>query len=198
MPGSTSTPSTPPVCGEPTTLATREVYRNNWMVVTESDLQRPDGSPGLYGVVHKPTGVVVVAWRESEADPAGEVLMVEQYRYALGRRCWEFVAGTAPDLAEQEPAELAQRELREETGYRAADVHHMGWIDVAPGFVEQIQHVFLMQNLTAGKAEQEDTEADIRWRWWPVAELKTAFRYSRITDAQALAAWALVEPHLEF
>lgn len=198
MPGSTPTPSTSPVFGKPTTLATREVYHNNWMVVTESDLQRADGSPGLYGVVHKPTGVVVVAWRASESDPAGEVLMVEQYHYALGRRCWEFVAGTAPNLVEQQPADLAKRELREETGYRASEIHEVGWIDVAPGFVDQIQHVFLVRDITEGEAEREETEADIRWRWWPVAEVKAAVRSSRITDAQALAAWALVEPHLEF
>ena len=145
------------------------------MVVTESDLRQADGSPGIYGVVHKPSGVVVVAWRPSQCHKEGEVLMVEQYRYALQRRSWEFIAGTAPHRAEQNPNDLVQRELREETGYRAATVTKVGCIDVAPGFVDQVQHVFLMRDLTPGSPEREDTEADIVCRWWPLPKQKSLY-----------------------
>jgi len=59
--------------------------------------------------------------------------LVEQFRYPLGARRWEFPQGTAPDLADAEPTELAKRELREETGLRATSFEVLGQLDTAPG-----------------------------------------------------------------
>ena len=94
------------------TTSSREVYANPWMSVREDAIRRPDGSPGVYGVVDKPHYALVIPL---EAD---RVQLVEQYRYPLGLRRWEFPQGTAPDRAELPAAELAARELREETGLR--------------------------------------------------------------------------------
>ena len=65
-------------------IASREVYRNDWMIVREDDIRRPDGSSGIYGVIDKPAYALVIA-------TDGERLrLVEQFRYPLGRRRWEF------------------------------------------------------------------------------------------------------------
>ena len=101
-------------------------------------------------------------------------------------------------MYKRQPNDLAQRELREETGYRAATVTKVGCIDVAPGFVDQVQHVFLMRDLTPGSPEREDTEADIVCRWWPLPKLKKSISAGLINDAQTLAAWSLVQLHVEF
>ena len=84
-----------------TRIASREVYRNDWMIVREDDIRRPDGSPGIYGVVDKPDYALVIA------VDGERVRLVEQFRYPLGERRWEFPQGTAPAPAELEPAELA-------------------------------------------------------------------------------------------
>lgn len=185
------------VPGAPEILSTTEVYRNNWMVVTESHIRRTGAGDGIYGVVHKPRAVVVVAYRPpSEAEPSGSILLVEQYRFALKRRSWEFVAGTAPGLTTQAPTELARRELKEETGYRADCLKHVGAIEVAPGFCDQVQDVFVATDLVAGETEREVTEEDLIARWWPVDSFRAAVGEGKICDAQTLAAWALVERHL--
>ncbi len=80
------------------------------MTVREDAIRRADGSAGIYGVVDKPNYALVIA------QDGDRFQLVEQYRYPIGLRRWEFPQGTAPDLADPEPEELAARELREETG----------------------------------------------------------------------------------
>src|ERR1700743_2397675 len=94
-------------------LRSRQVYANRWMTAREDEVGRPDGTPGIYGVIAKPQYALVIASR------GDELALVEQFRYPIGARSWEFPAGTAPDRADCDPAELAVRELREETGLRA-------------------------------------------------------------------------------
>ena len=101
-------------------IASREVYRNDWMTVREDEVRRPDGSRGIYSVIDKPTYALIIA-RDGE-----RFRLVEQFRYPLGLRRWEFPQGTAPGRAHLEPAELAHRELREETGLRADSMIRSG------------------------------------------------------------------------
>ncbi|WP_262401875.1 hypothetical protein [Actinomadura sp. CNU-125] len=94
-------------------IASRVVYENPWMVVREDEVERLDGSRGIYGVIDKPDFVLVIP----EED--GGFHMVEEFRYPIGRRTWNFPQGAAPGRAVVEPTELARRELAEETGFTA-------------------------------------------------------------------------------
>ncbi|PRC51788.1 ADP-ribose pyrophosphatase, partial [Mycobacterium sp. ITM-2017-0098] len=76
--------------------------------------------------------------------------LVEQFRYPLGLRRWEFPQGTAPGRAELAAAELAARELREETGLIAAEMTEIGLLDVAPGMSSQRGRIFLATGVTEG------------------------------------------------
>lgn len=174
------------------TRASRQVYANPWMTVREDAVRRPDGRDGLYGVVDKPDYALVVALDDS-ADQ--RLAMVEQYRYPLGLRRWEFPQGTAPDRATMAPAELAARELREETGLRAGTWTSLGLLDVAPGLSSQRGRAYLATDLTVGAPEREDTEADMRFAWVPRSEFEARVRAGEITDAQTLAAYALLLLH---
>jgi 8-oxo-dGDP phosphatase len=170
----------------PVTTTSREIYANPWMSLREDTFRRPDGSDGLYGVIDKPDYALVIAL---EGD---RLAMVEQYRYPIGLRRWEFVQGTAPDRAEMPAEELAPRELREETGLTAATWTYLGLLDVAPGVSSQRGRAYLATDLTAGAPEREDTEADMRFAWVPRAEFEDRVRAGDITDAQTLAAYALL------
>ena len=172
------------------TRSTRQVYANPWMTVREDAIRRADGSDGIYGVVDKPTYALVVA-----VDDAGRLALVEQYRYPLRMRRWEFPQGTAPDRAEQPVDELAARELREETGLRASWWKELGTLDVAPGVSSQRGRVFLATGVTQGEPEREDTEADMRSGWFGRAELEDMIRTGTVTDAQSIAAYGLLLLH---
>jgi ADP-ribose pyrophosphatase len=68
----------------------------------------------------------------------GHVLLVEQYRVPLGRRCLELPAGLIGDDHDGDTAlDAARRELEEETGYRAAHVEDLGYFHSSPGMVTE-------------------------------------------------------------
>ncbi|KMO80267.1 ADP-ribose pyrophosphatase [Mycolicibacterium chubuense] len=167
-------------------LASRQVYQNNWLTIREDDIRRPDGSSGIYAVVDKPTYALVIP-RDGD-----RFHLVEQFRYPLGLRRWEFPQGTAPDRADLEPAALAARELREETGLTAASLVELGMLDVAPGMSSQRGRVFLATGIVEGPHDREHEEQDMRSAWFERAEIEQMMRDGVITDAQSMAAWTLL------
>lgn len=166
------------------------MYRNNWMTLREDDIRRPDGSPGIYAVVDKPDYALVIA-----RDAQDRFRLVEQFRYPLGMRRWEFPQGTAPGRADLDPAELAARELREETGLIAETMTEIGLLDVAPGMSSQRGRVFLATGITEGAHDREPEEQDMTSAWFDRAEIEQMMTDGAITDAQSLAAWTLLQLH---
>src|SRR6516165_638814 len=166
-------------------LASREIYRNPWLVLREDDIRRPDGSSGIYSVVDKQTYALVMPY------DGNRFRLVEQFRYPLGARRWEFPQGTAPDLADVEPSELAERELREETGLRASSFEALGQLDTAPGMTSQRGWVFLATGISEGEADREHEEQDMRSAWFPREEVEQMMRSGLIADAQSIAAYGL-------
>lgn len=155
------------------------------MTLREDEIRRPDGSTGVYAVVDKPTYALVIP------QDGDRFHLVEQFRYPLGLRRWEFPQGTAPEQEHLEAGELAARELREETGLRAESMAVLGQLDVAPGMSSQRGWVFVATGLTEGEHEREHEEQDMHSEWFSRAELERMIRDGEITDAQSLAAWAL-------
>jgi 8-oxo-dGTP pyrophosphatase MutT (NUDIX family) len=170
-------------------IASREVYRNPWMIVREDDVRRQDGSAGIYGVIVKPTYALVIA-RDGD-----RFRLVEQFRYPIGLRRWEFPQGTAPgtlDGKEPPPSDLAARELREETGLRATSMVILGQLDVAPGMSSQRGWVFLATGITEGDHDREPEEQDMHSAWFTGEQIERMIIDGIITDAQTIAAWTLL------
>ncbi len=167
-------------------VASREVYRNNWLTLREDDIRRPDGSPGIYSVIDKPSYALVIP-RDGD-----RFHLVEQFRYPLGMRRWEFPQGTLPGQEDSDPIELAHRELREETGLRAGSMRLLGTLDVAPGMSSQRGRVFLATDITEGEHDREHEEQDMHSEWFSRAQLERMICDGDITDAQSVAAWTLL------
>jgi 8-oxo-dGTP pyrophosphatase MutT (NUDIX family) len=168
------------------TVASREVYRNSWLTLREDAIRRPDGSDGIYSVIDKPPYALVIA---ADGD---RVHLVEQFRYPLGARRWEFPQGTAPGQQHLDPPDLAVRELREETGLRAETMTVLGHLDVAPGMSSQRGWVFLATGVTQGAHEREHEEQDMHSAWFRRDEVERMIRSGEIADAQSIAAWTLL------
>lgn len=166
-------------------VASREVYRNAWLVLREDEIRRPDGSRGIYSVVDKPTYALVMPY------DGHRFRLVEQYRYPVGARRWEFPQGTGPDRAELEPFELAERELREETGLRATSLEALGQVDVVAGLLSQRGWVFLASGITEGDTDREPEEQDMHSEWFWRHDVEQMIRAGVIVDSQSIAAYGL-------
>ncbi|MEU4155299.1 NUDIX hydrolase [Actinoplanes sp. NPDC026670] len=163
----------------------RVVYQNPWMTVREDEVRRPDGSPGIYGVVEKPDfALVLPRWEHG-------FWLVEQFRYPVGRRAWEFPQGSWGAGGEGDQAALARRELAEETGLRADRMIHLGHLYEAYGYCTQGFDVYLATGLAEGEPDREATEQDMIHRAFTDDEVTAMIRSGEIVDAPSLAALTL-------
>ncbi|HSL00628.1 MAG TPA: NUDIX domain-containing protein [Rubrobacteraceae bacterium] len=164
------------------TLSSKEVYDNPWITVREDRVVRPDGEPGIYGVVHyKNIAVGILAVEDDH------VYLVGQYRYPLGRYSWEIPEGGCPQG--EEPLRAAQRELREETGLQAARWRMLGEAYLSNSVADEHAVWFLATGLVTGEWEPEGTER-LRVRRVPLGEALNMALEGEITDALSLLALA--------
>lgn len=161
------------------------VYDNPWMQVREDRFERANGSTGTYGVVDKQDFAIVVA----END--GKFLLVEQFRYPVGRRSWEFPMGGWPPGKSGTPVELAQAELREETGFTAGSWRRIGHLHEAPGFCSQGFDIFHATDLTPGEHAREDSEVDMVQGEFTEGRLRSMIMDGTIIDGTTVAAYGL-------
>lgn len=166
-------------------VTTQVVYESPYMRLREDQIRRPDGSEGIYSYVEKPDFALIIAVEN------GGFHLVEQYRYPVRQRSWEFPQGTFADLATGDPEHLARLELRQETGITAESMRHLGHLSCAKGLTSQGFDVFVATGLTPGTPELEIEEQDLRHRWFPRGEVDAMIREGVITDNSTVAAYAL-------
>jgi 8-oxo-dGTP pyrophosphatase MutT (NUDIX family) len=168
------------------TLSSRIAYENRWTRLREDRIRHPDGSDGLYGVVERADFVVIVPWQN------GRLTLVEQFRYPVGVRIWEFPMGMWEHAPGTDPTVLAAAELREETGLIAGRMTHAGEIFQGPGYCNQRGHIFLATDLIQGDHERETTEQDMICRSFALAEIEAMVRDGTLREAMTLSAFGLL------
>ncbi|MEO8571955.1 MAG: NUDIX hydrolase, partial [Chloroflexota bacterium] len=159
----------------------RVAYENAWITVWHDEVIRPDGEPGVYGVVHfanLAAGVLVL-------DELDRVLLVGQHRYTLDGYSWEIPEGGVP--AGETALEGAQRELREETGVEATDWRELAQAHLSNSVSDELAVLFLATGLRQGEATPDGTE-QLEPRWIPFDEVVEMTLDGRITDAMTVIA----------
>jgi ADP-ribose pyrophosphatase len=155
----------------------RVAYENPWVTVWHDEVTRPDGEPGIYGVVHFASlAVGVVA-----LDDADQVVLVGQHRYTLDAWSWEIPEGGVP--FDEDPLEGARRELQEETGIRAASWTELARVHLSNSVSDEAAVLYLATGLTDGTATPDGTEHGMEVRRVPFPEALAMTLDARITDA---------------
>jgi 8-oxo-dGTP pyrophosphatase MutT (NUDIX family) len=134
------------------TLGSRQVYENPWVKVREDQVLRPDGQPGIYGVVefkNRAVGVLPV-------DAAGSIWLVGQHRYPLNSYSWEIPEGGSP--SSEKPEETARRELKEETGLSAGSLELISVAHLSNSVSDEIAYIYRATELSHGQSRPEGTE----------------------------------------
>lgn len=162
------------------TVASERVYDNPWISVREDRVVRPDGEPGIYGVVHYKNVAVGVLPVED-----GHTYLVGQYRYPLDRYSWEIPEGGCPEG--EEPLRAARRELREETGLEARDWRRLGEAHLSNSVADEYAVWYLATDLVPGERRPGGDEV-LEVRRVPLDEALQMALDGRITDALSLVA----------
>jgi len=163
------------------TKSSRVVYENAWISVREDEVIRPDGNPGIYGVVYIRPSIGVVAMSDRD-----EVVLVGQWRYSVNRYSWEVPRGGSHP-GEADMLKVAQRELAEETGVLAAHWTSLGTVDNGNGVADDVQTLYLATGLTSTQMSL-DPEEDITVQWHPFEEVFEMAMDGRITEVCSVAA----------
>lgn len=163
-----------------TIISSREVFKNKLFSVVDEIAHDPDGFEIHRSIVRHPGSAVMMA-----ADK-GHILLVRQFRLPAEQYLWELPAGRL-DPGES-ALQAAQRELREETGYKAENWINLAEFWASPGYVGEKMHVFLATGLVEGRQEPMDDER-IEIQWFSADEVGRMVRGGEIKDAKTMIGY---------
>lgn len=149
------------------------------------DVVLPNGARREMAVIHHPGAAAVVPFLDDDT-----VLLLRQYRHAAGCTLWEVPAGKLDDG--EDPAVCVARELEEETGHVAGRIEPLGRVHTAPGFTDEVVHLFAAYALRDGTLALEAGEI-IETQPVAFAEALAMLDRGEITDAKTVAALTLAE-----
>jgi ADP-ribose pyrophosphatase len=132
-------------------LKSKILYQGKVFRLQRDTVIEPGGVRADRDIIVHPGSVVVVPIFED-----GRVLLIRQYRHAVGEFLWELVAGRKEP--EETPVAGARRELIEETGYRAKRMRKLMRVIPTPGFVDEWMWIFAAEELQLGDAQPEEDE----------------------------------------
>lgn len=163
----------------PKVLSSRMVFKGHIFGVRRDVVAEPSGHKVTREVVTHHGSVVLVP-----VFPDGRILLVRQYRHAVGQHLWELMAGRIePGEA---PLAAVKRELVEETGYSARRYQKLVDIYATPGYVNERLVIFAAEGLTPGKS-QPDPDEMITTRRFTLAQLESMMRRGALRDAKSIA-----------
>ena len=164
----------------------RSVYRGKVLDVREDVVRFPDGSEGVLEIVrHRGAAAVLPLYGPGEdgAGPEHEVVLLRQYRHAVGAMLWEAPAGKLDEG--EAPETCAARELEEEAGVRAACLVPLTTLLTTPGFSDERIHLFVATGLRPGNQALERHEV-IECHRLELAEALRMVERGEIVDAKTV------------
>lgn len=162
-------------------LSTKTLYTGKVVDLVEDQVQHPDGRVFTHATVNHPGAVVILPLL-----PENRLIMVHQYRHSMGRYLFEFPAGTL--RRGEDPLDCAKREIEEEVGQSAAEWINMGILYPAPGFCNEVQHLFLARELTKTEPNLDDDEILVATEK-SLEEFEAMIVDGTICDAKTLAVF---------
>jgi ADP-ribose pyrophosphatase len=170
----------------------KTVHNTPHLRVHLDDVQLPnDTTLDGYSVVEFNDVIMCVV-----TDEAGNVVMLQEYRYAVDKTMWTLPAGSIR-RGEEDPAIAALRELKEETGYSSDDIIHIGTLHDYPTKASHNVDIFRIKNaVKTGDAEPEASEEGLRVVLVKPEEAKKLVFAGEIDTTSALSALVLAMPEL--
>lgn len=169
-------------------ISSERIYEGAIMNVRRDTVTAPKGTAYREIVEHN-GAVAAVALTEDK-----NIIMVKQFRYACGEAILEIPAGKI-DKGETDPVAAMKRELKEETGYTASQVLHMGDVNPSCAYSEEVIHLYLMTGLTPGEQDLDDDEA-LEVLEMPFDEVYQLAVDGKLVDSKTLAALLMAKDRI--
>jgi ADP-ribose pyrophosphatase len=168
----------------------RKVFEGRVFSVTLEIIELPRGRQFKAEIVRHPGSVVLIPVTE-----AGEIILVRQYRPAIGRSAWELPAGSLKPG--EDPEQAARRECHEEIGLLPETLQALGSLFPTPGYCDEEMNFFRATGLRkpgeADEAAQQDEDEDIETASFTVEFLRSMIIAGEIVDMKTVAGLCLVE-----
>jgi ADP-ribose pyrophosphatase len=159
----------------------KEIIRHGRVFdITLENVSLPNGARIDMEIIRHPGAAAIAAMSDQR-----EILMLRQYRHAVGAYWWEIPAGTFN--GQEDPLACAQRELAEETGYSARLWESLGAVAPVPGYSDERIHIFLAKELDRS-APQLDFDEIIEVHPLPLDQVVKMIIEGRIEDAKTITA----------
>jgi len=156
------------------------LYRGRILNLRVDKIEFPNGKRTSREVVEHDVAVGIIPITED-----GHVILVKQYRYAVGGELLEIPAGIVEKG--EDPLNAASRELREETGHDAKELKEIGRFYTTPGFSNELLVLYLAEGLFSSKL-QEDEDEFLEIVSYPMKELDHLFLETKVRDGKTFAA----------
>ncbi len=169
-------------------LSSEVAYQGPLFQVVKEQVREPNGCVTHRDVIRHNGSVVILAVDASKSRKDPLIVMERQYRHAAGQYLWEIPAGKIEDGEERLAG--AQRELTEETGYRAGKWTELVRYFASPGFLGEWMQVYLAEELTAGTATPEADET-LEVFTLPLSQVEALIEEGKILDGKTLVAISL-------
>ena len=176
-------------------MGSRILHRGRYLTFRVDTIERADGSRGTREIAEHPGAVAILA-----IDPDGCVLLVRQFRVAVGEALLEVPAGTldmAADGSIEDPDVAAPRELEEETGMRAGSWQKIARFYTAPGFTSELMHLYLATDLRPADGERltPDDDEHLLLERMPWRDAVAAAERGEFFDGKTLVALLWLARH---
>ena len=162
------------------TLSSRRVYDGHILNLRVDEIELENGRKATREVVEHHMAVGILALTEGNS-----MLLVRQFRYAIGEETLEICAGLVEQGEELKTA--ATREMQEELGYFPHELREIGRFYASPGFCTELLTLFLATDLSAASLPQDDDE-DVKVVEVKYEEVPSLLASGAITDAKTFAA----------
>lgn len=156
------------------------LYKGRVITLNREHVILPNGRETAMEVIRHPGGVVIAAVNDRQ-----QLCMIYQYRHSVGQWIWEVPAGTL--TPGESPQAAAARELTEETGVKADQLALLAECHPAPGFCDELLHIYHASGLSQLEQSLDDDECiEVHW-----VDLSQAIQWARdgtIRDAKTMVA----------
>jgi len=157
---------------------TKNIYAGKVVTLNIDRVQLPNGETIDLETIRHPGAAAVVPLKDD-----GTVVLIRQFRHAAGGFIYEIPAGKLHPG--EDPLHCASRELEEEVGYRAASFELLSSIFTAPGFADEVIHVYKATGLTKGR-QQLDRDEVLDVIEMPLSEAVAKIWDGTIRDAKTI------------